>query len=209
MNATNTEFFLPFHGTWLTFWGGDTAKQNHHHHTQSQRYAFDFIKVDDNDNFFRTNGNSSEDYYSFGLDILAPGDGEVVEVVNGLRDNTPKELNSFNFIGNYIMIKHDETVYSVLGHLKQNSVVVKVGAKVKAGDKLALCGNSGYTTDPHLHFQVQDSDVFAKVDSNYKRVDVAKGKKVFFKEIVIGKVIKKDYSPVKGDLVSSSQLSKK
>lgn len=203
MSESKIRFLLPFKGTWLTFWGGDTADLNHHHDTQSQKHAFDFIMVNENDGFFKTDGNSNEDYFSFGLGIIAPADGEVVEVVSGLRDNKPKELNSFNFIGNYIMIKHDENTFSVLGHLKQNSTVVKVGQKVRAGDKLAECGNSGYTTDPHLHFHVQDSDVFAKVDESYKRIDVAKGKKVYFTKLKVGKNIKEGYSPVKGDKVSN------
>jgi hypothetical protein len=204
MSIQETKFSLPFNGKWLTFWGGDTVKQNQHHDTRSQKYAFDFIVVDDNDNFFRTDGSTIEDYFSFGLDILAPAHGEVVEVVNGLRDNKPKELNSFNFIGNYIMIKHNQTTYSVLGHLKQDSIVVKSGGKVRAGEKIALCGNSGYTTDPHLHFHVQDTDVFAKVNEKYERVDVARGKKVHFSKIEVAKENKKNYSPVKGDKVSNS-----
>lgn len=204
-NNSKTTFMLPFKGTWLTFWGGDTAKLNHHHDTQSQKYAFDFIMVNENDGFFKTDGSSNEDYFSFGLDILAPADGEVIEVVSGLRDNKPKELNSFNYIGNYLMIKHNRNTFSVLGHLKQDSIIVKVGQQVKAGDKLAECGNSGYTTDPHLHFHIQDSDVFAKVDSSYKRVDVAVGKKVYFSKLKIGEDTKENYSPVKGDKVSNPE----
>jgi hypothetical protein len=203
MSSKNVEFRLPFNGTWLTFWGGDAAEQNHHHDTLSQKFAFDFIVVDDKDNFFRTDGCTNEDYFSFGLDILSPADGEVVEVVGGLRDNKPKELNSFSFIGNYIMIKHNETTFSILGHLKQDSATVQVGDKVMAGDKIALCGNSGYTTDPHLHFHVQDSDIFARVDDNYKRIDVAKGKKVHFGMIRVSDSTKTNYSPIKGDKVSN------
>jgi len=203
MSSKEIVFSLPFNGTWLTFWGGDTAKQNHHHGSQSQQYAFDFIKMDDSDNFFRTNGNSNEDYFSFGLDILAPADGKIVELVNGLRDNKPRELNSLNFIGNYIMIKHDETTYSILGHLKQDSMTVKAGDMVISGEKLALCGNSGNTTDPHLHFHVQDSDIFAKVNTDNEIVDVAKGKKVYFSRIIVSKTRKSNYSPVKGDKVSN------
>jgi hypothetical protein len=186
----------------VDFWGGDTVESNHHHDTQSQKYAFDFIVVNENDDFFKTDGSSNEDYFSFGSDILAPADGEVIEVVSGLRDNKPKALNSFNFIGNYIMIKHTEDTFSVLGHLKLGSTLVKVGQKVKTGDKLAECGNSGYTTDPHLHFHVQDSNIFAKVDDNYRRVDVANGKKIYFSKLRVGKDIKENYSPVKGDKVS-------
>ncbi|MFO0920135.1 MAG: M23 family metallopeptidase [Candidatus Saccharimonadales bacterium] len=203
----SVKFSLPFNGSWLTFWGGDTAEQNHHHSVASQKFAFDFIQTDKDNKFFRTNGKTNNDYFSFGADILAPADGVVIETVNGLRDNKPSELNSFNYIGNYIMIKHEGKLFSVLGHLKQNSIVVSVGDTVKRGQKIAKCGNSGYTTDPHLHFHIQNSDVFAKVNKDYKRIDIAKGQKVFFDKIIVLKDDKKktknDYSPVKGDIIAN------
>lgn len=200
-------FRLPFNGFWLTFWGGDTLKQNHHHDSTSQKYAFDLIQTDENGKFFRTTGKTNEDYFSFGLDIVAPANGVIVEVVNGLRDNKPGELNSFNFIGNYVMLRHEAKLFSVLGHLRQNSIVVKAGDKVKIGQKLGECGNSGYSTDPHLHFHVQNSDVFAKMDKDYKQVNVAKGQKIYFERTKIEKNGKQkivdNYSPVKGDIVGN------
>ena len=203
MSSDATDFALPFHGTWLTSWGGDTAEQNHHHGTLSQRYAFDFIAVGDDGSFVKTDGKTNEDYFSFGLDILAPADGEVIEAADGLRDNRPKEMNNFNFTGNYIMIMHNENTFSILGHLKQNSIKVAAGDRVKKGEKIAQCGNSGNTTDPHLHFQVQDSDVFARMDSNYVRHDVAEGVKVYFSSVKVNGTAKTKYSPVKGDRVSN------
>lgn len=76
-NNSSIRFSLPFKGIWLTFWGGDTVDLNHHHDAVSQKYAFDFIMVGNKDNFFKADGSSNEDYFSFGLDILAPADGEV------------------------------------------------------------------------------------------------------------------------------------
>lgn len=199
--------FLPFDGSWLTFWGGDTPEQNHHHDTASQKYAFDFIMTDAAGKFFHTNGKSCEDYFSFGQNIIAPAEGEVIETVDGLRDNKPGELNSFNFIGNYVMLKQTDNVFLVLGHLRQNSVLVKPNQKIKAGDKIGECGNSGYSTDPHLHMHAQSSSVFARVDKNYKRVDVAKGCMVKFASIRVQTDSKAktlaNYSPVKGDKVSN------
>lgn len=202
------KFVLPFNDFWLTFWGGDSLEQNHHHDTVSQKYAFDFIQTGENGKFFRTNGKTNEDYFSFGLDIIAPTNGVVVEVVDGLRDNKPGELNSFNFIGNYVMLKHEANLFSVLGHLRQNSISVKVGEKVSSSQKLGECGNSGYSTDPHLHFHVQNSDVFAKMDKNYKKIYVAKGQKIYFERIRVMKESKQkiveDYSPIKGDVIGNA-----
>ncbi len=78
---------------------------------------------------------------------------------------------------------------------------------MKSGQKLAECGNSGYSTDPHLHFQIQSSSTFAKVDKNYNKIDIAMGKKVKFNEIALKNVsdVKKciNYSPIKNDIVSN------
>lgn len=200
------QFFLPFTGFWLTFWGGDTRAQNHHHDTTSQKYAFDFIQTDESGKFFRTTGADNEDYFSFGQDIISPSPGIVIEVVDGLRDNKPGQLNSFNFTGNYVMLKHGNGLFSILGHLRQHSIVVKAGDKVNLGQKLGECGNSGYSTDPHLHFHVQDSSVFAEMDKDYKRVDIAQGQKIFFARLKLiknGKQTVENYSPVKADIVSN------
>lgn len=202
-------FQLPFNDYWLAFWGGDTPEQNQHHATQSQKHAFDFIQTDKNGKFFKSSGETNEDYYSFGADVLAPAEGEVIETVDGMRDNQPGELNSFHFLGNYVMLKHSEGVYSILGHLRQNSITVKAGQKLLAGQRLGECGNSGYSTDSHLHFHVQDSATFAKAGPNYERVDIAQGVKVFFakvaRQVNDTEDVVENYSPVKGDKVSNAK----
>ena len=201
MQQSDVIFSLPFNDSWTVFWGGDSLEQNHHHTTKSQKYAFDFIVTDAERKFFRTNGSVNEDYYSYGREVLSPADAEIIEVVNGLRDSKPKELNNFSFIGNYTMIKHNKNTYSVLGHLKQNSIGVKAGDIVKSGDVLAHCGNSGYTTDPHLHFHVQDSSIFAKVDKRYNLIEIAKAKKVYFTKLKVNNKLVDNYSPIRGDIV--------
>jgi murein DD-endopeptidase MepM/ murein hydrolase activator NlpD len=201
MQQSDIVFSLPFDGSWTVFWGGDSLDQNHHNTTKSQKYAYDFIVIDEEHKFFRKDGGLNEDYYSYGMKVLSPADGEVIETVNGLRDNKPKELNNFNFIGNYIMIKHNENTFSILGHLKQNSIGVKVGDIVKSGDVIARCGNSGYTTDPHLHFHVQDSSIFAKVDKRYNLIEIAKAKKVYFTKLKVNNKLVDNYSPIGGDIV--------
>ncbi len=201
----HTVLRLPFEGAWLTFWGGDNPEQNIHHATYLQKYAFDFIQVDENGKFFRTDGKTNDDYYSFGQSILAPGDGEVIEAIDGMRDNLPGTSNHYMAMGNFVLIKHADHEYSLLAHLKQGSVCVKAGQQIKSGEKIGECGNSGNSSDPHLHFHLQDSDVISKFDENYKQVDVASGLKVSFSNIEIikgkDKEIKDPYSPVKGDIV--------
>ena len=57
--------------------------------------------------------------------------------------------------GNYVLICHSDGEYSLLAHLKPDSIRVSVGQSIKRGEKIAECGNSGNTSEPHLHFQVQ------------------------------------------------------
>lgn len=190
MNSHEVEFHLPFNGTWMTFWGGDTPEQNHHHANRLQKYAFDFIK-DGSD--------------SFGSDVLAPAHGVVFEVSDGMRDNDKGEMDTYNVFGNFIMIEHDETTYSVLCHLKQGSIVVKQGDKVGAGSLIAQCGNSGNTSESHVHVHVQDAPVLARVDENYDLTEVARGKKVYFAGIAVEGKRKDSYSPVKGDVIANAE----
>ena len=62
--------------------------------------------------------------------------------------------------GNYIIIQHSEHEYSTIAHIKKDSFCVKVGDKVYRGQQIARCGNSGNTSEPHIHFQVQQGKSF-------------------------------------------------
>ncbi len=201
----HTIFDLPFEGQWLTFWGGDNSEQNTHHDNYLQQHAFDFIQVDESGKFFRTDGKTNEDYYSFGQPILAPAGGEIIEAVDGMRDNLPGASNHYMAMGNFVLIRHSDHEYSLLAHLRQGSVCVKAGQHIKPGEKIGECGNSGNSSDPHLHYHLQDSDIIARFDENYKQRDVARGVKVTFSNVSVVKngllTSKKTYSPVKGDVV--------
>ena len=62
--------------------------------------------------------------------------------------------------GNYIIIQHSEHEYSTVAHIKKDSFCVKTGDKVYRGQQIACCGNSGNTSEPHIHFQVQQGKSF-------------------------------------------------
>jgi hypothetical protein len=81
-------------------------------------------------------------------------------VVDGIHDNKPGEMNRMFVPGNIVVIKIAEREYAVFAHLKQNSVRVKVGDKVARGATISLCGNSGNSSEPHLHFQMQNTPFF-------------------------------------------------
>lgn len=147
---------LPFKGEWLVFWGGDTAALNHHFGNPSQRRAADLVKVDPEGKDRKGDGKKNSDYLCFGAEILAVADGTVVTASDGVHDNEPGVMNPYAAAGNTVILAHVGGVHSLYGHLQNHSVKVKEGAKVKRGTVLGLCGSSGQSSQPHLHFQLQD-----------------------------------------------------
>jgi len=142
---------LPFHGEWIVTQGHNGELT----HKDGWRHAWDFEIVDEDEKTFKNNGDFPEDYFCYGKNIVSPADGTIEEIVNDIPDNIIGERNLEYNWGNTIVIKHSEYLYSKLSHLMPNSIEVKEGQKVKRGDLLAKCGNSGNSPFPHLHFQLQ------------------------------------------------------
>lgn len=188
-----TPMQLPFGGEWTVFWGGDTRELNQHVGVKFQKNAFDIIITNNENKSYRTDGKTNEDYYAFGQKITAPCDGEVVLAVDGVKDNIPGMLNTLYVPGNSIIIKTGNNEYAFLAHFQQHSIKVKQGDKVKKGQLLGLCGNSGNSSEPHLHFHLQDMEDPLR----------ATGIKCNFDKIIVGGIVKTYYSPIKGDRVSN------
>lgn len=191
-----TKLALPFHGQWLALWGGDTAQLNHHHHDRAQRFAFDLLVVGPDGKTHKGDGTRNEDYYAFGRELFAPGDGVVTDVIDGVRDNVPGSMNPLSALGNAVFIQHSKHEVSVLAHCKQGSLKVKAGDTVKKGQVVGLCGNSGNSSEPHLHYHLQNAAI----------IQDATGIKCFFEEVIVEKEGVKstwqNHSPVKGDIIS-------
>lgn len=196
-NATSLR--LPFAGRWLTIWGGETAEQNQHHGVACQQFAMDFIAVDANGSDRRGQGRRNADYLAFGMEVLAPGAGVVTDVIEGVRDNVPGSMNAYSALGNAVFIEHAKDEVSVLAHFKQGSIRVRTGQKVKAGDVLGLCGNSGNSSQPHLHYHLQNTPV----------IQDATGIKCFFGTVGIVKdgktTARPRHLPVKDEVVEPAQ----
>jgi urea transporter len=142
---------LPFWGTWSVTQGHDGDFT----HKGAWGKALDFMITDNTGKSYKNTGNYCEDYYCYGKPVLSPADGIVAEILDHIEDNDPGQVNTTQNWGNSVVIQHLPGIYTQLSHLKNNSVRVKVGDYVKAGDLLAHCGNSGRSPYPHLHFQVQ------------------------------------------------------
>lgn len=189
---------LPFTGTWSVFWGGDREELNYHVKSPSQRRATDVLVVDAAGKTHKGDGKKNEDYFAYGKDILAVADGTVVQAIDGMKDNEPGVMSPLMALGNSVIIEHPGPVYSMYAHLKAGSVKVKTGAKVKKGTWLGACGNSGNTSEPHLHFQLQDGPLVDHswgVEPTFPNVSVTRDGKTS---------VMNDYTWLKGDLVTSS-----
>lgn len=186
---------LPFKGQWLVFWGGDRVEVNQHVDHPSQRRAADLVVVDEGGKTHRGDGKKNEDYFAYSKEVLAVADGEVETVVDGVPENVPGEMNRYVAPGNLVILKHAADVFSMYAHLIPGKVRVKAGQKVKRGALLGLCGNSGNSSEPHLHFQIQDGPLFEKswgIEAVFQDVALVRGG--------VSQVAK-DYTWLKGDRV--------
>lgn len=157
--VTKTPLRLPFTGDWLVLWGGRTVALNRHASSPDQRFAYDFLIARDGVSHSGA-GHANTDYYAFGQPVLAPAAGTVVDAVDGIADNEPGSLNATDALGNHVIIDHGNGEFSFLAHLEKGSVTVRAGDHVDAGTVLGKCGNSGNSTEPHLHYHLQSTQTF-------------------------------------------------
>lgn len=176
---------LPFDGMWSV--GSTPAQRIPSHGTDmfGVGYAFDFIAVDERN---RTSSSTSwrtfvsseppEIFYAFGKPVYSPVSGKIVSVHNGEPDHKarrslltliPYMLGQAGRIrkgpeavaGNYVIIEPDHSdLYIAIVHLQLDSIVVEEGQDISEGQHLANCGNSGNSTQPHIHIQAMDRTDF-------------------------------------------------
>ncbi|MFE1402164.1 M23 family metallopeptidase [Streptomyces sp. NPDC058770] len=174
---------VPVAGRWMVL-NGPATKVPSHVHSHAQTYAVD-LKHDppaSRDgveapsppafNWFVPFGRRPRRYPSFGAPVLAVADGVVVTTVSGRRDHLSRTslpgflylyLEGFvrtlgrprHLLGNHMVLDLGG-VYAVYAHLRRGSLRVTAGDRVTAGQEIAECGNSGNSSEPHLHFQLMD-----------------------------------------------------
>ncbi|MFF2852782.1 M23 family metallopeptidase [Streptomyces sp. NPDC058001] len=176
------EVAFPFTGLWRARNSPARRVPSHGTNLLGGRYAIDFIAVDDEHRtarsrswrtFFAT--EPPQLFRAFGLPILAPIDGTVVAVHDEESDHDARRSQlalvpytlgqgarlrqGVNAIaGNHVIISLSEKgPYVALAHFKAGSVRVSVGQKVTEGEHIGDCGNSGNSTQPHVHIQAMDS----------------------------------------------------
>jgi hypothetical protein len=149
-------FRLPFDGPVTVYWGGATPWVNYHAIAPAQCRAYDLLVMVDGKSH-RGDGATLEDYYCFGLPVRAPADGTVRSVLDGKPNMAPGALGGTPAGGNQIVIEVAPREFLFLCHLQFGSITVEPGERVKAGQVVARIGNSGNTSEPHLHIHLQES----------------------------------------------------
>ena len=143
---------MPLKGvSWYVVNGGSNAFMNPHRHVRAQEYAVDITIL--NSLSQRAIGLIPTDltrYSAFGTEVTAPCDGRVIAMENNLPDQRPLQMDSANLAGNHVTIACKDVVV-MLAHLKRGSVVVALGGEIQTGGRIGEIGNSGNTTEPHLH----------------------------------------------------------
>jgi len=142
-------------GRYYVVHGGDGTLINHHHPFPPQRHALDIVAL--NAAGLRARGvypSELDRYVIFGATVYSPCDGVVAEAVDDLPDQIPPRPDPANPAGNHVVIAC-RGVEVLLAHLRRGSVRVTAGQSVTVDDPLGEVGNSGNTSEPHLHIHAE------------------------------------------------------
>ncbi len=176
-SGSKNEYDYPVAGR--SFVAAGATLHSHHRWATPEEFALDIVRLGEGGGSYKGQGTKNADYYGYGADILAVADGKVVAVRSDLPEpetslRQPGESAEAYFgrvqqrqmelmmkgldaiVGNVVVIEHAQGEHSNYAHLQPGSVKVKVGDSVKRGQVIAKLGNSGNSTEAHLHFQITD-----------------------------------------------------
>jgi hypothetical protein len=151
----------PFRGEWFVVQGGRSALVNHHYLIPSQSNALDLVMLK-NGRPIQGDSNRLESYAAYGQTLYAPADGRVTRARDEYDDMLIGQTDLKHLVGNHVIIDMADHQYLLMAHLMKGSIVVFEGDQVRRGQPVARCGNSGNTSEPHLHLQVQSAPLFAE-----------------------------------------------
>lgn len=146
-------------GAYLVGQGGSHPAANYHAQDPKARYAVDLMKL--NSAGMRARGlypDDASDYAIFGDVVVSPCDGTIIVAIDGLPDGARISLDEKSPAGNHMIVRCGDANVT-LAHLQRSSIGVRAGAQVKRGAALARVGNSGTSTEPHLHVYAERDGV--------------------------------------------------
>jgi murein DD-endopeptidase MepM/ murein hydrolase activator NlpD len=140
-----TRLTLPFTGIWGVIQGFDSTDSHHGY----AAFALDFVPAQLKGAREPPRGAPLSRFVCYGQPVLAPADGTVVAAEGGAKDH-PGHVKGRDE-GNYVIIQHAPREYTEFRHLAAGSVALAPGARVRRGETIGRCGNSGNAVTPHLH----------------------------------------------------------
>jgi len=158
-----TPVMLPFFGTWKVTQGHNGTPT----HQSDWRHAWDFEVESDEGVPFSGSAIRREDFLAFNRPVLAPADGTVEEAVSDIGDNDIGSMDLRHNWGNTVVIRHSDQLFTQISHLRKDSVRVRPGNRVKQGDVIGSCGNSGRSPKPHLHLHIQTTPYIGSATLDY------------------------------------------
>ncbi|MFD5109310.1 M23 family metallopeptidase [Streptomyces cinereoruber] len=197
----------PVAGRWTALNSPADRTPSHGTHQYGQTYAIDIVAEAEDGERSRPSfawlwpvARRSEEFPAFDAPLFAVADATVVHAEDGQRDHLSRNsLPAFLYlmlfeatvrvlagarrvVGNHLILDLGNDTYAVYAHLRRGSLTVRAGDRVTAGRQLARCGNSGNSTEPHLHFQLMngpDLDTARGVPFTWRGVGVPKNKEKF------------------------------
>lgn len=149
---------------WLAGWVGD----NHGHRNAffpvngawyvPERWAVDYIQLNDKNQAYTGDSANLKNYPPYGADLIAVKDGKVIKAADGFDDlkigETLQNISLDNAGGNYLLIDIGGGYSAYYAHLIKGTATVKEGDTVKRGQVIGKLGNTGNSSQPHLHFDI-------------------------------------------------------
>lgn len=173
-SGTLAELAFPLkNGTYLVVNGGNHSNVNAHLMTldgsvarfqayRGQSYGVDIVKLDEWG--FRANGllpSGPSQYNIYGVPVHAPCAGQVIAAIDGLPDMQVPQTDRLHMAGNHVLLRCNGADV-LLGHFKPGSLKVRTGDTVAVGQAVGAVGNSGNTSEPHLHIHAQQRGTTAE-----------------------------------------------
>lgn len=185
----------PFAKQTIVGWGGNSTDNNSPHVVwSSERWAYDLVMEP-----YNIGSTNLADYGVWNQEVLSPVAGTVIAAYDDESDITPGTDEFLSMEGNHVYLRMDTTgTYLLLNHLKKNSVTVSVGDHVNTGDVLGNVGNSGSTSEPHLHIHHQRQNPTTTLHPI-----LAEGLPLFFEDTDA------DVMPLKGTVVTPEMSTTK
>jgi hypothetical protein len=161
--SQKTTLIYPFRGKGIVLQGGVA---NGGHRNRSGQFALDGLGLDESWSVCAPGeAERNTDYRGWGRPLLAPAPGVVVHAVRDRPDQPvagnsdpayyAPEFSGGGDPGNHVVIDHENGEFSMIAHLQHGTLAVRPGSRVSQGQSIGALGNSGDSTGPHVHYQLQ------------------------------------------------------